>query len=154
MSPRRRRDSSNKRVRAETPTFPVTSVRSECSARFFLMGHFFLHVLQMNVGFASFCFFAAASIIGLDTAAPASDLRAASASMDEARKMDLADRYLNTKATRYLLRADRAEQAATAWSKRRLWRGRAHQASLLTWKRLAPACSTLSGGATEPLRLP
>ena len=36
----------------------------------------------------------------------------------------------------------------------RLWRGRAHQASLLTWPTLALACSALSGGATEPLGLP
>jgi peptide alpha-N-acetyltransferase len=41
----------------------------------------------------------------------AGDARAAARWMDEARKMDLADRYLNTKATRYLLRADQVTQA-------------------------------------------
>ena len=41
-----------------------------------------------------------------------------------------------------------------AWSKRRLGRGRAHQVRLFTWPSLAPAWSTLSGGATERLRLP
>ena len=49
---------------------------------------------------------------------------------------------------------DPALAVTPAGPKCRLWRGRAPQASLLTWKRLAPACSTLSGGATEPLRLP
>lgn len=41
----------------------------------------------------------------------AGDLRSAARWMDEARKMDLADRYLNTKATRYMLRADQVAQA-------------------------------------------
>ena len=50
--------------------------------------------------------------------------------------------------------AQREIEAVSAWSKGRLWRGRAHPASLLPWEPLAPACSTLSGGATEPLRLP
>ena len=36
----------------------------------------------------------------------------------------------------------------------RLWRGIAPQARLLEWRRLAPAYSTLSGGATKPLSLP
>ena len=36
---------------------------------------------------------------------------AASEWMEQARGLDLADRYLNTKSTRYLLRADRMEQA-------------------------------------------
>ena len=39
------------------------------------------------------------------------DLQAAADWMDAARGMDLADRYLNTKATRYLLRADRTDAA-------------------------------------------
>ena len=38
-------------------------------------------------------------------------LAAASDTMDSARKMDLADRYLNTKATRYMLRADQQDEA-------------------------------------------
>ena len=41
----------------------------------------------------------------------AGDLQAAADEIDVAREMDLADRYLNTKATRYLLRADRVEAA-------------------------------------------
>ena len=41
----------------------------------------------------------------------AGDVQAAAEWMETARGMDLADRYLNTKATRYLLRADRIEQA-------------------------------------------
>jgi len=42
----------------------------------------------------------------------AGDLPNASYWMDEARKMDLADRHLNTKATRYMLRADLPDEAA------------------------------------------
>ena len=38
-------------------------------------------------------------------------LEAASDWMDQARRMDLADRYLNTKATRYMLRADQLDEA-------------------------------------------
>mmetsp|Transcript_26195 Transcript_26195/g.43350 ORF Transcript_26195/g.43350 Transcript_26195/m.43350 type:complete len:859 (+) Transcript_26195:51-2627(+) len=41
----------------------------------------------------------------------AGDRPSASKWMDEARKMDLADRYLNTKATRYMLRADQFDEA-------------------------------------------
>ena len=41
----------------------------------------------------------------------AKDLVAASEWMEQARGLDLADRYLNTKSTRYLLRADQMEQA-------------------------------------------
>ena len=41
----------------------------------------------------------------------AGELQLASDWMEQARGMDLADRYLNTKSTRYLLRADRIEQA-------------------------------------------
>ena len=43
----------------------------------------------------------------------AGDLVSASHWMDEARKMDLADRYLNTKATRYMLRAGQPALAQT-----------------------------------------
>ena len=46
------------------------------------------------------------------------------------------------------------EMVKAAGPKGRLRRGRARQARLLTWKRLAPARSTLSGGAREPLGLP
>jgi peptide alpha-N-acetyltransferase len=41
----------------------------------------------------------------------AGDLKAASEWMEQARGLDLADRYLNTKSTRYLLRADLIDQA-------------------------------------------
>lgn len=39
------------------------------------------------------------------------DQKGAASCMEQARKMDLADRYLNTKTTKYLLRADKTEQA-------------------------------------------
>lgn len=42
----------------------------------------------------------------------AGDVGAAAEVMDEARKLDLADRYVNSKATKYLLRANQVDRAA------------------------------------------